>query len=886
MSLTKYRRKRSAARTPEPFGREVSSPSPATSGTFVVQKHAARRLHYDFRLEMEGVLRSWAVPKGPSMNPADKHLAVAVEDHPLEYGDFEGVIPPGNYGAGSVIVWDRGIYQVIDPPGDAADAVRKGKIDISLHGFKLNGAFTLVRTGMRANADPKDKQNWLLIKKRDQYASTENVFEAHPRSVLSGLTIEELAEAPATEQKIADKLAARHLPELGAKLKYLDFPLTLAKTADDPFDNDKWLFEIKYDGVRVLAIRQGEDTHLYARKGTDITNRYPEVVLALNSIALDRFVLDGEVVAQDENGRPSFQLLQRRMHVNDARQVARLSLAVPVSYYVFDLLGFDRFDTRTLPLEERKRLLSELIHSEGPVRYCDHVIGRGKDFYAAISEHELEGVVAKLRDSPYRGTRTGDWLKIKRPRTEQFVIGGYSDPDGTRTHFGALLLGQYESNGTLRYTDKVGTGFSRDTLRKIFAMLERRAQSDSPFRKSAAGEPTPERSAHFVRPELVCNVRFTEWTEGGGIRQPSFLGLNPDVFPRDCKYNGPGGADAVDDGIPDLEQTGGGDLKESKSSKSAPPPAAEPKASVTNPEKIFWPKDGYTKGDLVEYYRAISKWMLPYLKDRPVMLTRFPDGIDGKMFYQKDAPAFAPPWIRTEKIYSEDSQREISYFIIDSEEALAYVANLAAITIHMWSSRIQHLERPDWLLFDIDPKGSTTRHAVEVAREVANVLREVGLEPCLKTSGQMGLHVVVGLAPKYTYDQAKMFSELVSQVVVNRNREIATINRNPRTRNGRVYIDYLQLGHGKTIAATFSVRPVPGAPVSAPMTWKELKPSLDPAVYNIKTMIPRMLRMKRDPFLDAIEKHASLEDAIPHLEALLSRSASRPGVTGATREAE
>jgi len=873
MSLSKYRRKRSAAHTPEPFGREVSSPSPANSGTFVVQKHAARRLHYDFRLEMEGVLRSWAVPKGPSMNPADKHLAVAVEDHPLEYGDFEGVIPPGNYGAGSVIVWDRGIYEVVDPPGDAADAVRKGKIDISLHGFKLNGAFTLVRTGMRASAGPKDKQNWLLIKKRDQYATTEDVFEAHPRSVLSGLTIEELAEAPATEQKIADNLAAQHLPELGAKLKYSDFPLTLAKTTDESFDNDKWLFEIKYDGVRVLAIREGEDTHLYARKGTDITNRYPEVVLALNSIALDRFVLDGEVVAQDEHGRPSFQLLQRRMHVNDGPQIARLSLAVPVSYYVFDLLGFDRFDTRTLPLEERKRLLSELIHSEGPVRYCDHVIGRGKDFYDAISEHKLEGVVAKLRDSPYRGTRTGDWLKIKRPLTEQFVIGGYSDPDGTRTHFGALLLGQYESSGTLRYTDKVGSGFSRDTLRKIFAMLEERAQSESPFRKPIAGEPTPERNAHFVRPELVCNVRFTEWTEGGGIRQPSFLGLNSDVFPRDCKYSGPTVADVVNDEVPDAEESGGGDLKESKSSsKSAPPAAAEPKASVTNPEKVFWPNEGYTKGDLVEYYRAISKWMLPYLKDRPVMLTRFPDGIDGKMFYQKDAPAFAPPWIRTEKIYSEDSQREISYFILDSEEALAYVANLAAITIHMWSSRIQHLERPDWLLFDIDPKGSTTRHAVEVAREVANVLREVGLDPCLKTSGQMGLHVVVGLAPKYTYDQAKMFSELVSQVVVNRNREIATINRNPRTRNGRVYIDYLQLGHGKTIAATFSVRPVPGAPVSAPMTWKELKPSLDPAVYNIKTMIPRMSRMKRDPFLDAIEKHASLEDAIPHLEALLSRS--------------
>jgi bifunctional non-homologous end joining protein LigD len=886
MSLSKYRRKRSAENTPEPFGREVPTSTSTTGGTFVVQKHAARRLHYDFRLEMEGVLRSWAVPKGPSMNPADKHLAVAVEDHPLEYGDFEGVIPPGNYGAGSVIVWDRGVYDVIDPPGDAADAVRKGKIDINLRGFKLNGAFTLVHTGGRRKDDPKDEKNWLLIKKRDQYATTQDVFEEHPRSVLSGLTIEELAGAPAAERKLADSLAPKHLPELGNKLKYSDFPLTLAKTVEEPFDNHKWLFEIKYDGVRVLAIREGENTHLYARSGTDITNRYPEVVLALNSIALDRFVLDGEIVAQDERGRPSFQLLQRRMHVNNAQQIARLSLAVPVCYYVFDLLGFDRFDTRTLPLEERKRLLGELIHSDGPVRYCDHVLGRGKDFYAAISEHELEGIVAKLRDAPYRGTRTGDWLKIKRPLTEQFVIGGYSDPDGTRTHFGALLLGQFESDGALRYTDKVGTGFNQEKLRKIHAMLTERAQVSSPFRKAAPGEPIPEKDARFVRPELVCKVRFTEWTDSGGIRQPSFQGLVENADPRECVYDGPGAAvasppESVDEEVGDSEQNGSVSVKASKGRGKTPtPPPAQPKASITNPEKVFWPNDGYTKGDLVEYYRAISKWMLPYLKDRPLMLTRYPDGIEGKMFYQKDAPAFAPPWIRTEKIYSEDSQREISYFILDSEEALAYVANLAALTIHMWSSRIQHLERPDWLLFDIDPKGSTTMHAVEVAREVAAVLREVGLEPCLKTSGQMGLHVVVGLAPKYTYEQAKMFSELVAQVVVNRIPKIATINRNPRTRNGRVYIDYLQLGHGKTIAATFSVRPVPRAPVSAPMTWKELKPSLDPTIYNIETMPARMSRMKRDPFLDAIEKHATLEEALPHLESLLSGSGSRhPEIT-------
>ena len=883
MLLSKYRRKRSAGRTPEPFGSQLAGPISTTGGVFVIQKHAARRLHYDFRLEMEGVLRSWAVPKGPSLNPADKRLAVAVEDHPLEYGDFEGVIPAGNYGAGSVIVWDRGVYDVLDPVGDAGGAVRDGKIDIDLHGFKLNGAFTLVRTGGRRNAGPGDKQNWLLIKKRDQFATTEDVLSAHPRSVLSGLTIEELAGAPAAERRVADRLAHQHLPELGNRLKHSDFPLMHAKTIGDPFDNDKWLFEVKYDGVRVLAIREGENSHLFARSGTDTTNRYPEVVLALNSLALDRFVLDGEIVAQDARGRPSFQLLQRRMHVNDARQIARLSVAVPVSYYVFDLLGFDRFDTRTLPLEERKRLLSELIHSEGPVRYCDHVVARGKDFYAAVSEHELEGVVAKLRDSPYRGTRSGDWLKIKRPLTRQFVIGGYSDPDGTRTHFGALLLGQYESDGALRYTDKVGSGFNRDALRKIHAMLEERAQSTSPFRKPAMGQPTPQKNAHFVRPELVCNVRFTEWTDRGGLRQPSFMGLAEDADPRQCIYEGPGArseppADAMNEEASD--QRGGAGVKASKArGKVVAPAAASGKASVTHPEKVFWPKDGYTKGDLVAYYRAISKWMLPYLKDRPVMLARYPDGIEGKTFYQKDAPGFAPSWIRTEKIYSEDSQREISYFILDSEEALAYVANLAAITIHVWSSRIPHLERPDWLLFDIDPKGTTTRHAVEVAREAAAVIREIGLEPCLKTSGQMGIHVVVGLAPKYTYEQAKMFSELVAQVVVNRIPKIATINRNPHSRNGRVYIDYLQLGHGKTIAAPFSVWPLAGAPVSAPMTWKELRPSLDPAVYNIETMPARMARMKRDPFLDAIEKHASLEDALPHLEALLSRSGSRQEVT-------
>ncbi|MGC1678186.1 MAG: DNA ligase D, partial [Candidatus Binataceae bacterium] len=791
-TLGKYRSKRRADRTPEPFGGSVSAHSSPTRGIFVVQKHAARRLHYDFRLEMEGVLRSWAVPKGPSLNPDDKHLAVAVEDHPLEYGDFEGVIPEGNYGAGAVIVWDRGEWSAQDFQGNAADAVRAGKLDIVLRGFKLNGAYTLVRTGGRRTADPRDKKNWLLIKKRDEFARADDVFAAHPRSVLSGLTIEEMRDAPAAGRKVAATLARQHLGEFSKPLRRTDFPLMLAKLADKPFDSDKWLFEVKYDGVRVLAIRDAGTIQLFARSGTDITNRYPEVVLALKAHPFDRFAIDGEIVAVDDDGRPDFQLLQTRMHVNDPRQIARLSYAVPVRYFVFDLLAFDRYDARPLPLDQRKQLLSELIMGDGPIRYCDHVVARGKDFYHAVAEHHLEGMIAKLRSSPYRGARNGDWLKVKCPLIRNFVIAGYTDPGGTRTHFGALLLGQYERDGALRFTDNVGTGFNRDLLRKLHAMLVERAQSSSPFRKVRPNEPSPAKDAHFVRPDMVGKIKFSEWTDHGGVRQPSFLGLVENADPLQCLYEGPHESPNYelevivdDDAAAKLESTG-------PNGKIEPPVA-----TLTHPEKIFWPKEKYTKGDLVAYYRSISKWILPYLRDRPVMLTRFPDGIEGKMFYQKDAPAFVPSWIRTARIYSEDSHREIAYFILESEEAIAYVANLAAITIHTWSSRITSLEHPDWLLFDIDPKGSTTRAAVQVAQEVARVLSEIGLEPCLKTSGQMGLHVVVGLTPQYTYEQARMFSELVAQTVVNRIPEIATINRNPGTRQGRVYIDYLQLGHGK-----------------------------------------------------------------------------------------
>ena len=865
MALDQYRRKRSPDRTPEPFGAVGNGTASSSGGKFVVQKHAARALHYDFRLEMENVLRSWAVPRGPSMNPADKRLAVMVEDHPVEYGDFEGSIPQGNYGAGAVIVWDRGTYRVIDPPGkDAATSVRDGKLDIEMHGFKLRGAFTLVRTrGQSRRSSSDNKEQWLLIKKKDQYASDEDVLGTHPRSVLSGLTVEEMRERNHAKEQLDRELSALNPSPLKVPYDIRSFPLALAKTADEPFDGKEWIYELKYDGVRAIAIRDGEAVRLFGRNQREITRRYSEVVLAIGSMPFGRFAIDGEIVAIGDDGRPSFQLLQRRMHVDDQREAERLSLATPATFFAFDLLAYDDADLRSLPLEDRKRLLARIVRGEGPVRYCDHIAGHGREFFALAANARLEGIVAKRRDAPYRGIRTGDWIKIKCPVTSHFVIGGWTDPAGSRTHFGALLIGQYEASGELRFVSRVGTGFDDAKLREIHGLLKQRAIEKSPFRKARNGEAAPPaRGSHFCAPDLVAEVRFGEWTDEGGIRHPSFQKLVADVDPRACSYGGPGS-----------DQEGHVESLETEPEVDAIETAEESARSFkpTNRGKVFWPAEGYTKGDLIEYYETIAPWMLPYLKDRPVVLTRYPDGIDGKSFYQKDAPAFAPSWIRTARIWSEDTQREISYFILESVEAIAYMANLGAIPIHIWSSRMSHLERPDWLLFDIDPKGSTTQKAVIVARETGAVLREIGMRPYVKTSGQMGLHVVVGLVPEYTYQQARMFAELVARVVVQRVPDAATLIRNKDRRGGKTYIDYLQLAHGQTIAAPFAVRPIPGAPVSAPLKWKELRDDLNPSQWNIKTMPPRMAKLKADPFIGAIEDRQRIEEALPRIDAAVSK---------------
>ena len=523
--LQEYRRKRDPAATPEPFG----GPGPPGGSRFVVHKHSARRLHYDLRLEIDGVLKSWAIPKGPSVRSHEKRLAVHVEDHPIEYADFEGLIPEGNYGAGPSIVWDAGRFQLLKPE-PAREQIERGKLEFELFGFKLRGRWTLARMSSKG-------RDWLLLKKSDEYVETEPT-ERYPESVLSGLTIEELRDGTGRVDALRRRLAELEAPR-GAIAPSGDL-LMLATIVEETPSDPAWLFEIKYDGVRVLASRAGDEIELRGRSGQLVTTRYPEVTAALRALPLTSFVLDGEIVALDDRGRSSFQRLQERMGLTRPADVERVRSEVPVSAVLFDALGLDGRDLRRLPLEARKECLKLLVPPRGVVYFGDHVLEHGADFLAAACEQGLEGVVAKKRDSPYAAQRSRDWLKIKCQLRQEFVIGGYTAPQGARAHFGALHLGLYD-RGELVYVSKVGTGFDVRTLKDISGKLRQLERPTSPFvRGTPAG-----RGHHWVEPRLVSEVRFTEWTRDGGIRHPSFLGLRDDKRPEDCVRETPVVARAV-----------------------------------------------------------------------------------------------------------------------------------------------------------------------------------------------------------------------------------------------------------------------------------------------------------------------------------------------------
>ena len=631
------------------------------------------------------------------------------------------------------------------------------------------------------------------------------------------------------------------LESLGAPRRHVDAarqPVMLATLVDQPFSGREWLFEIKYDGVRVLAERAGKRVRLYGRSGQDFTGRYPEIVEALAALPVARFVLDGEVVAFDEHGRSSFQRLQGRMGLSQAGDVAVGRRQVPVSAAFFDCLELDGYDLRDVPLRERKQLLELLIlRGHGVLAYSAHVEERGEEFFHACDARHLEGIIAKKADGPYRSGRSRDWLKIKCQRRQEFVIGGYTDPQGGRSYFGALHLGVYEGE-RLVYVSKVGTGFDAKSLKRIWDRLKPLERARSPF---DVGTPTG-RGHHWVEPRLVAEVRFTEWTDDGGLRHPAFLGLRDDKRPQDCKR--------------EVAMPTGQAARTPQTKNDAPG-----RVKITRADKVFWPEDGYTKGDLVAYYETIAPLMLPYLKDRPLVLVRYPDGIAGKSFFQKDTPDFVPDWVRTVRIRSTTPPRDIDYVVADDVETLRYLANLGTIPIHLWASRAGSLDRPDWAVLDLDPKGAPFTHVVRIAQTVRGILDEIGVPSYVKTSGKTGLHVLVGLGARYSYEEARAFAEIIATMAVSREPKIATVARPLHERGGKVYVDFGQNGPGQTIVAPFAVRPLPGAPVSCPLRWDEVTARLDPKRFTMKT-VPRRFSEMKDPMAPVLGAGFDLERAL------------------------
>jgi bifunctional non-homologous end joining protein LigD len=621
----------------------------------------------------------------------------------------------------------------------------------------------------------------------------------------------------------------------------------LADTADAPFSSAEWVFELKYDGYRFLASRAGEEVRLLTRSGRDAAATFPEVADALRSIGCARFIADGEIVVHDEAGLPSFQRLQRRAGLTRAVDVRRATVELPATMYLFDLVAIGDHDLRDLPLIARKAVLRRLLSAGGPLRYSDHVETDGEALYAQVRRLGLEGIVAKKAQSRYRSGRSAEWLKIRAHRRDDFVVVGFTQPKGARGGFGALHLAAYEGDA-LVYCGQVGSGFTQRQLDETYAALQRTVLPAAPCAGAPAGK-----GHTWVAPTRVADVRYAEWTAEGVLRQPVFLGFRDDKTPEECTRPTAGRS------APRVEP-------------EAPPPASaadgDRRVAFRNLDKPYWPEDGYTKGDMIAYYRAVSPWLLPYLRDRPIVVTRYPDGIHGKSFYQKDAPGFAPKWLRRERVWSEASDRELSYFVCDDEASLLHVANSGAILLHIWSSRVGTLARPDWCSLDLDPKGAPFGDVVEVACAVRALCEEIGVPSFVKTSGSSGLHVLVPLACQFTHEQARVLGELLARVVVGRLPRIATIERAIDQREGKVYVDFLQNGQGKLLVAPFSLRPIAGAPASTPLSWDEVVPGLDSRAHTIAT-VPGRLRERGDPLRDVLALKPDLLAALEKLAALM-----------------
>ena len=895
MPLATYRKKRDFKRTPEPRGAAGKSRGKLR---FVIQKHAATRLHYDFRLELDGVLKSWAVPKGPSLDPGEKRLAVEVEDHPLEYGGFEGIIPKGQYGGGSVLLWDRGTWT---PIGDPKAGLRKGHLAFELHGEKLRGGFDLIR--MRSEGD---RANWLLVKQKDAHAKPErsgSIVEERPESVASGKRIEEIGAAGRAKvwesnRDIAVSARARRAPAARAKAprsaraadaagpdqipgarraamprKAAPQLATLVKQAPE---GDDWLHEIKYDGYRTLCRVERGRARMITRSGQDWTARFAEIAEAVADLPSKQALLDGEVAVVLPDGSTSFQALQ-----NQLRQDGRGTLA----YFVFDLLYLEGFDLTGAPLEKRKEALQRLTAGApgGIVRYSDHIVGRGERFHAEACRRGLEGIISKRSGSRYVPGRSSAWLKAKCASRQEFVIGGYTEPQGSRAGLGALLLGTLENGDGLRYRGRVGTGFSRETLADLRRRLQPLETNRSPFAPPA---PHP-RSAHWVRPRLVAEVAFGSWTDDGLLRHPSFVALREDKSPRDVVRESPAGS-----------ARGTGARKEARkrvpparrrppdTPTRRPPPVRDPgtpKAPVedpqpkprkrpvrepldqkvalpgpalTNPDRVLFPEQGLTKAALAQYLHVVAPFLIEHAAERPLMLLRCPHG-RGRCFYQKHPSGTVPPALGSVRI--KEKAGTGSYLLLRDEAGLMTLAQMGVLEIHLWGARADQLERPDRVVFDFDPHpGTPWKDVVLGARRLREKLLELDLESFVKTTGGKGLHVAVPTRRGPDWDDVNDFSGALASAMVREAPERFTTHLSKARRGTRTFIDTLRNRRGATWVAPYSPRARSGAPVSMPLPWDELTTATRPEAFTVA----RVLRERGERRADAWKKITSARQTV------------------------
>jgi bifunctional non-homologous end joining protein LigD len=903
MGLTEYKKKRSFNQTPEPTGGK----SAGNQLKFVIQKHDASRLHYDFRLELRGVLKSWAVPKGPSLNPADKRLAMLVEDHPYDYKDFEGIIPEGNYGAGTVIIWDEGTYEPLQDYKSKEEkekaltaAFHAGSLKIRMHGEKLKGEFALVKIKSRG------ENAWLLIKHRDEFATTSDVTELN-RSIKSGKTIDEMAMDKKANRWKSNRAATnkRSTPVKGSKAKRVvsksskksaskkdkeettadllailskykkknskmpaDVSPMLATLVNKPPDETGWVYEVKWDGYRAIAYLNEGTVDIRSRNNKNFNEKFYPIYNELQSLGKNA-ILDGEIIVMNNKGFPDFEALQNWRSEADGE----------LMYYVFDVLWLEGVDLMDAPLAERKQLLPFVIPGNGNIRISENFDIDAAEFFSLADKLGLEGILAKKADSKYApNVRSREWLKVKTEKHQEVIIGGYTRNENTPKPFSALLLGVYE-NGELISVGPVGTGFTVKMQEDILQRLKPLETKKCPFNvvpdynKPSRFRPNPvPATVTWVKPEVVAEISYREKTADGSLRHPSFRGIREDKKAKDVIFEQPMIQPEPEENESKLLRKKGitGEKKNERKTLLNPKDETQVRAigghelKFTNLSKIFWPEEGISKRDMLNYYYQAAPFMLPYYTDRPQTLNRFPNGIYGKSFYQKDVTGKIPSWIKTHKYYSETDAREKQFLVVNDEASLLYVASLGCIEMNPWSSRTDTPDNPDWCIIDLDPDNNPFDQVIEAAQVTKKVLDALGVPSFCKTSGSTGLHIYIPFGGSNTYEDSKEFGRVIVRIVHSQLPKFTSIERLTANRKGKIYLDFLQNRPQATVAGPYSLRPKPGAPVSTPLHWDEVKKGLRILDFNIRTVLPR-LKEQGDIFVGVLQKgidrHKALRNA-------------------------